>query len=162
MSPVTLPIPGIYLARVAACDADTDERGLWIDLRLCEDRTGRFLCFDVVRLTPRAKNIALTKLVQLGVPLGGSKKLRLDTDTLVGRRVWIALHHEEFDGVMRAKPDIARLRCGYLREEDAPGEACESCRGRSWWRRRHSGLWICSGCCPTRAPAHEIDEVRCE
>ncbi len=152
-----LRMPGIYLARVDRCDGDVDERGLSLDLLLLDARTGGFLCFDVLRFTPKATRIALTKLGQLGVPPGVKK---IDTDALVGRRVWIALHEEEFDGVVRPKVDIRRLRCGFLNEAAGPPEACNCCGGHAWWRRRSSGLWICSGCCPQLAPAAEIDEVR--
>lgn len=155
--PLKLALPGVYHARVDRCDADEDERGRYLDLRLLDARTGRFLCFDVLRFTPKATNIALTKLVQLGVVPGARQ---LDTDALVGRRAWIALHEEEFGGVVRPKVDIRRLRCGLLSEEAGPPEACDCCGGRAWWRRRRSGLWICSACCPPLAPAGEIDEVR--
>jgi len=152
-----LPEPGIYLARVTRCIEDVDAKGPYLDIAHCEAHTERLLCYDVLRFTPRATGIALQKLVQLGVKPGTRS---VSGEELVGRRVWIALHHEEFQGVVRAKPDIGRLRCGYLKEEDGPHGSCETCGRSTWWRRRRSGLWICSRCCPPIAPASEIDEVR--
>ena len=107
---------GVYIAEIEGCNekVSPSSNDRYLNVRLRDEKTKRFLCFDVIMLTGKGKDIGFTKLTQLGINDTGGE---LTAASLVGKRVYVYLKHEPYNGKVRAKVDIRKFKCGYFNEE---------------------------------------------
>lgn len=110
--------PGVYLAEVDKVEMETSDSGnqmLIVQLRDAKSRA--MICQDNIMLEGRGRGIGMAKLIQLGVAKGTTS---FEPLSLTGRRVRIAVHHEEWNGKPRASVDIGAdgFKCGMLAVPD--------------------------------------------
>jgi hypothetical protein len=98
---------GDYLAEVQGCEEKTSGKGdPMFSVKLKRVGDSAFLCYDVLMLGGAGWGIGRNKLICLGFPAEGD--LNIEAAELIGRRVYVSLKEEEYDGKTKLKVDIYR------------------------------------------------------
>jgi len=120
---------GQYLIEVSTAELKrTKEKGIpYFNLRLVavEDEGNPTVCFDMLMLGGEGLNITNAKLDALGF---SESDADLAAEDFIGRRAWIAVKEEEWQGDTRTKVDIRAkgFKCGYRAANDPPTRAADS------------------------------------
>ncbi|MEK9724417.1 MAG: hypothetical protein VW405_13175 [Rhodospirillaceae bacterium] len=104
--------PGTYLVAVTSCEVKTAKSGFpYFNVELCAlDHENARLCYDILMLGGRGRDIGNAKLGALGIPADEDD---IEPRRLVGRHVRVTVVNETYDGKERLTVDIK-----------APGSAC--------------------------------------
>ena len=123
--------PGRYLVEIEDASEKTSKAGdAYFNLRLKAVGFGKVLCFDVVMLAGKGRGIGYAKLKALGVT---EKDEQLAAAELIGRRAYVEVESEEYDGKTRLSVSIGAedSLCGYWDENDRPSKVIESEEGEA-------------------------------
>ena len=113
---------GWHKARVSDCQAKVAKSSgdAYYNLSL-ETLAGDFIAYDVAMLEGKGNGIGIAKLLALGAAKDEGDCYEYDSaGQLRGRRAWVYVTHEEYEGKTRCKVDIRQGKCGYLPEDQQP------------------------------------------
>lgn len=117
--------PGDYLVRVSQCElkkSKTSGAQLFNVRLVAEQLTGEpTLCFDTIMLEGKGASIGCAKLEALGF----DRDSEMEAADLVGRRAWVRVKLEEYQGKTNLKVATTfepTFECGYWPEDERPGE----------------------------------------
>lgn len=122
-------LPGVYLAEVANAEEKRSKSGdAYFNLRLDSsslDGETRCLCYDIVMCQGKGAGIGLAKLKALGFD---STRDAIEPSDLKGRRVWVNVDWDEYEGKKRLKivTEFNPFECGMWAENDPPEGATSS------------------------------------
>lgn len=115
-----LPTAGVHYAEVKESKVKKSESGnTMFSIVLYRVDDGAKLCYDNILLTGAGRGIGMQKLKGLGVPEGTTS---LDAADLIGRRCFVAVKSDTYNGKTRLAVDIAQGPFKGLWLESAPPE----------------------------------------
>lgn len=114
--------PGRYFAKVESASERKSKKGdSYINMRLVAvDHDDAHICFDVLMLEGKARNIGYAKLKQLGVD---SSEEWLDAKSLVNRKCYVEVEEETYKDETRLSVNIGAKDgacCGYWSIDSPP------------------------------------------
>lgn len=112
---------GWQMARVGNCEMKKSSKGDRYYNVALETPGGDFLCYDVLMLEGPGNGIGFAKLFALGAAEDLGDEVRFDTaEEIIGKRAWVYVGTETWQGKRRRKVDIAEGNAGYLAEHETP------------------------------------------
>lgn len=93
-----------YLVRVEKSTLRPCKGGEMFSISLIDDMTGDFVCYDNIALTEKSWGFSKPKLLCLGVP--DLQDIDVAAAELIGRRAWVLLVREVYEGKGRLVVDI--------------------------------------------------------
>lgn len=116
--------PGYHLAEVKKCAEKKSAAGdPYFNVELYS--MGMFgaeglICFDIIMLDGKGRGLGQAKLKALGF---SDKNSDLAPEDLVGRRAWVKVYHDTYEGKQRLKVESVfepTFSCGYWPEASPP------------------------------------------
>ena len=114
--------PGIYHVEVESAEERTSASGNgYFSVRLKDMESNKTVCFDIIMLQGKGIGIGLQKLMALGFSKEDSEIVAAE---LMGRRAFVALKQETYEGQKRLAVDISAKgsSVGYWTEDNPPQE----------------------------------------
>ena len=113
--------PGRYFAKVESASERKSKAGdTYINVRLVAiEHDANHICFDVLMLEGKGKNIGYAKLKQLGV---SDDDEWLEASTLVGRKCYVEVQAEVYNDKPRLSVNLGAegAKCGYWSVDSPP------------------------------------------
>lgn len=113
--------PGTYSIEVVKSVEKLSKNGgaPYFEAELLALDFGKTLCFDILMLAGKGAGIGVTKLRALGFT---EERDEIAAGELIGRRAFVAVGDDEYDGKVRLKVDINAegSKCGYWPEDEKP------------------------------------------